>query len=317
MPFALTGYMGKSFALFGLFLSTGVFAQSQVLDFAYSKVRNVYTISSDLKVQGPVLRPGQENQYVTEIFRELVRGVHRSIERDFSPSRPAYWAFLLGALAIPYHESRLIHFREARHQRECNDDIQRGRAQAKDSVLVQKLEQHLLNDKDTVLEPCSQINIGKDKNKQLIASSNYRSLGLFQINMLWHPVFMRERDYLSVVKTIDYGISLYKNGFLGSLFDKPSCVHSFASNREEWSKRLVRASWAGWFNSGKQENACRFEKMKAEDVKFEADLNELLNTNENSFSEHLSGDELAAFEEIRSNIKNGRFDTKYLSRILR
>lgn len=239
---------------------------------------------------------GSKSDYVTDIFRMILQVCHQEMAKlgtlDQSDTG-YYWAQVLGCLAVPYHESRLTHFRRvlplANEDGEsiCSLRMNNGQFLSSNKKLYE-IYQTLFKAKGVIKE-CSNYNLDSSY-IQLVGSGDAYSTGIMQVAMNWHPAHVANGDHLQVEATLRYGLNKYLTAMkrLRLGYKKHSCL--VRGNGIDYFN-LVRSAWSGDYNSGADVKACRYSNPKdawaANDNNFLADLKGILDGQRDLFPEAL------------------------------
>ncbi len=272
--------------------------------------RGFYTLNPELALDGPIQTGADPSSYVNDTFVALIRAAHAEA-RPYLDAHdpPAYWAMLVAGIAVPWHESRLQHFRQlSRLGTRCSDEmnsgaILRGRGDPNYAGFFQK---YLRGGVPPAVLDCSRFSPG-DVTNQLVGSSDGISIGLMQMNIRWHvDGYFMPRKYLSVSQTATYGLHYYFSGFNDSYLRWRSlgCLGDGAAGGPN-PTALIRAGWA-IFNAGPG-SGCRFAQNNAADRAFYENLQEIVNDSaQTPFQMALTGPARAAYMQIIDNFANHR-----------
>lgn len=196
--------------------------------------------------------------------------------------KDTYWAFLLGALSIPHHESNLMHFRRTASS-ECSslrnstmwlDYFLSDSFYEKKDTKVAFFKEHYYNNNSPVFPACEFLQ-QEPHITQLIVSNN--DTGLMQININVHDEMRGPDALFNLYKHIDYALKewmevfpeLYQKRFtdymiqddtgevLCSLLKNPYTVNN--GTRPSLIVPLAQGLWAGKHNQGNilPESVCR------------------------------------------------------------
>jgi hypothetical protein len=286
---------------------------------------------------GPVLALNarqnlSDNQaYIGWVFREIVRQTDQIMRNSGQfgyvegGDNSAYYTAMVLNLAVPHHESSLMHFRAAESS-DC-DPITNELRRVKNRKSRTVLSQNLVTSTPRRLKSCSRIR-NQPHLVQLLTSYTGEDVGISQVNPRIHKPAMNPEVLLSVPRFANYGLSYLYNGYMSVLqrvignAKRPEC----SMNKDPYGVpgqtkasphyNMVRATWAGWYNTGGGK-ICRFTKPHRtkvgrrwvrtighiNDVNFKETVDAML-TGGNSIYHQLlpeGSTERAAFAEIFSN----------------
>jgi hypothetical protein len=233
----------------------------------------------------PMGRRYTENIYGL-ILTSAIRWMENKKEIFYSSKsglpKDTYWAFLLGALSIPHHESNLMHFRRA-NVKDCSDlrnstmwldyFLSDSFYEKKESK-VAFFKENYYNSKTPVFPACEFLQ-HEPHITQLIVSNN--DTGLMQININVHDEMRHPDALFNLYKHIDYALKewmevfpeLYQKRFsdymiqsddgeiLCTLLKNPYTVKN--GKRPSLVVPLAQGLWAGKHNQGNilPESVCR------------------------------------------------------------
>lgn len=285
-----------------------------------------YTISPDytLDSENPVYTVGTNKaEYVKQVFKEILSVCNSfagmaagdselNIASDqaliIKNDRSLYFTVMTGCLAIPYHESRLTQFRKvdtllnSKGKTICSIGMNNGQYLAFNKKLHDLFVSEF-QDKNLVKE-CSDLT-QENAHYQLAGSSDYLSTGLMQVAMNWNKEHVVSGDFLSVRRTLLYGLLKYVKSVrrLYSNYDTYSCL---IQDKGRHYPNLIQAAWSGDFNSGNDRKSCRFKNKDdtwaANDNAFKESFDALMG-DENLYKKNLTGNELKVFNLIINSMK--------------
>ncbi len=251
---------------------------------------NFLSLASTINLDGPMLGAETEETYVDKTF-VLVLGEADKLAQDFKKTNSfeSYAAFMMGALAVPLHESRLVHFRsgpkswcdqERNEASSYQKMIDREKAKSNPrnfyiKNMQQAREVHLRNFRPQPAVDCKDIEV--EPIRQLLVNFG-GDMGLMQINMMAHErPYVQTKLYTSTQKSVQYGLKIFYNAFFKVLAaadpKKYSCLYE---NGKLSLRNVIRGTYAGPYNSGGLDNMCRFADPKNVYFKHSEGFNEAL-----------------------------------------
>lgn len=280
---------------------------------------NFFTLNPRIKTTGAVYS-GDSEAYVKEVFRRLVfqadliaRDAFYNAEESQLGYNYTYYTFLILALSVPYHESRLNHLRITSGDK-CVKTVN-NLSNFKSSEQVQKIFKQILKNynPDPIVPDCQFIEKTETVTQALVSVTN--DIGMMQINVRFHPTALRPEIYLNLDSFIGYGLKYLfdGNGHRGfvdirDISNKGSYPCLWPNGRLDHSN-LIRGTWAR-YNSGS--DICRFANPKSEhalkDKGFAGSLEQItkLNGDATFYHQYLTPGSLerAAFDEMTANFRN-------------
>ncbi len=197
---------------------------------------NYFTIAPEVVVAGPglyfddgkPLRETLSNQsvYFQSIFRAIINSAHKYAQGEYTPGANdnfTYYSFLVAALAVPLHESRLQHFRVS-NSNKCYsntnnlsvyyDSVTYKKATGRNTLFLRNtlratgdiIREAYKDPVEVYFPSCEQL--PKDTlMHQVLTSTNLMDFGIMQINIKSHASdFLRPDTALSLYETIDNGV---------------------------------------------------------------------------------------------------------------
>lgn len=254
--------------------------------------------------------PASKEAYINAVFEKIIKNCHASMAKIGTLDTEDvgfYWAQVVGCLVVPYHESKLTHFRKlsdivnASGESICSLRMNNGQFLSGNSTLFD-LFLKTFKAKEVVKE-CS-LNKAGQEYIQLVGSSDAYSTGIMQIAMNWHGPHVMAGGHFNVDETLKYGLEKYLKS-MNQLRNKISQYSCLKTNGETDYINLVRSPWSGDYNAGNISKSCRYtipnDPWAKNDLGFMADLKNVLG-NVSLYSEGLSGNELKAFQMIQSSM---------------
>lgn len=294
--------------------------QTKRKDVGYSttELYNYFSLHPELKIIGPVydqLMVNQDNKeaywemrkdYTKLLYGFLVTAAHDYMferkEVFFSNAtgepKDVYWAMILSALAIPHHESRFMHFRNAEGSN-CTsklntvkylnnqvtsywDNRNKKKAAKERSDKQAAIKNFLFNEKSPIIPQCDYLKYTGTINQLLIANTD---VGLMQINMDQHQKFLEPDPLFNIYQHINYAINQWGDELLKlyngidsdyiirnsegkricGLLSNPYPRNLDGDEQEPQAiVRLATALWSGKHNQGniRLRSACRFKLAK-------------------------------------------------------
>lgn len=243
-------------------------------------------------------------EYTTVLYGLLVRAANDYMEENkeffFSSktgnAKPAYWSFLLGAIAIPHHESGFMHIRKTDPSKcdvylntpkwldkKLTSNFSRSKQAKKYAAEIKNkkdsIKNFLYNDKSPILPACDYLQYSNPLHQLIIANTD---VGLMQINMDQHSKFWEADSLFNIYRHIDYAIDLWADSFkklwnerrstfienddgdiLCDLSDNPYTVKG--GDRENFLSQVTLALWSGKHNQGniRLKSICRNQLQTA------------------------------------------------------
>jgi hypothetical protein len=248
--------------------------------------------------------------YITQVFQRILKNCHETMEKiDTLDTSDVgfYWAQVTGCLVVPYHESKLTHFRKIldlvneNDQSICSLRMNNGQFLSGNKVLF-GLFLNAFKEKNVVKE-CSSYEKGSSY-IQLVGSSDSYSTGIMQIAMNWHGPHVMAGAHLSMDETLKYGLEKYLKA-MNRLRTKVASYPCLKMNKQVNYVNLIRSPWSGDYNAGNDSKSCRYsnpaDPWAQNDKSFMSDLNNFLGT-VSLYSDGLTGEDLAIFQIIQSSM---------------
>lgn len=249
--------------------------------------KQMFTLAPTIQIYGPVKGALSSQQYQTKIFRIILEEGHEKAREylqvgDFE----AYWAFIIASLTVPLHEGSNLHFRKIENDgTKCQERSNSGQIFSNSAKYTAVFNRIFKKTSPPALPECSEVN-NDQYFHQLLHGADGSDLGIMQVNLYWHERnYLAGGDWKSVRKTIRYGLGLLKNGFSGVYrnSNRYSCVQSASGVNYD---NLIRASWAGVYNSGNLGASCRFANPNSDwarnDNNFKNSLNKIKSLDDDS-----------------------------------
>lgn len=297
------------------------FALSQSPDSIYFTLKPHAPVTND-----PVLTAGGEASYVSAVFRAALREGHRLGETYLKDGLPrAYYAFLVSALQVPEHESKWQQIRRiAKLGARCSSGSNTGsRIKAVSAKAYQTFRESMQTQANPLVSDCASY-AREAAALQLLGSHDALSTGYMQMTMNWHAAHYTSGNFLHAQAAINDGLKYYQTGFTSVLRNprKYACVLTGKEPAEPVNYvTLIRATWAGQYNSGNLSKACRFVNdpsspwVQGNDVPFRENLEDLL-AGRNVLAKFLKGEDLAALQELIARFKGQDVPTPALAKVL-
>jgi hypothetical protein len=260
-----------------------------------------FTLGNQVQVKGPVYqaRGGVSDavQYLGELTGLVLAEADRLASFWLEEGNPeSYVSFLVGALTVPLHESRLQHYRRLdREQGRCVEAMNSGASLAKaGSRAVQLFRSTAKQGAAPIMPDCATFRADEPA-LQLLGSFDALSTGLMQINYVAHPDYLPNGDFLSIPKTIRRGLEQYMLGFK-ALVERPDsfdCVKGARDGEIDYAK-VIRGAWSGAYNSGNLKQSCRFTSQtnrwaRSNDVPFARELGSVIDAKAGFYARRLGG----------------------------
>lgn len=242
--------------------------------------KQMFSINPSLQLYGPVQGTVSSKDYKTKIFRIILEEAHEKA-RDYLQvgDFEGYWGFIMAALTVPLHEGGNLHFRKVENDgRKCQDRSNSGSIFSTSTKYTKSFNRIFKDVTPVALPDCSELN-DQDYLYQLLHGHDGSDLGIMQVNLYWHErQYLASGDWKSVRRTIRYGIGLIKNGYDGVYrnSNRYSCVQTNGNINYD---NLIRAAWAGIYNSGNLASSCRFANPNSDwaqnDINFKSSLEKI------------------------------------------
>lgn len=286
-----------------------------------------FSLAPDVQVLGPVLGihaktdKTEVQTYISWLFRELIRTADELIrdQGEFgynseSNYNYSYFSFLVLAMAVPHHESGLMHFR-ANEGNECS--VKANEFTASKSPRTKKVMIERYRDAATPLMPDCRFLKGIPSVTQLLNSNNFDDVGVMQINPGYHPSALEPAVLLKAKEFISYGLKYLFSGYmkvrsdLAKSADYYHCSMTYDPYKIPGKTKpmiffnSLRATWASKYNSGNPKEICRFVESNEYDDAFAKTLRSIVVGNTSIFHQYLPEGSLErnAFQEILNNYK--------------
>lgn len=314
--------MGNVFGkTFGLMFASFLFASSASADWIG---KQMYTLNPTTQIYGPVKGSVSDEVYQSQVFRIILEEA-RQLGAEYLEvgDYDAYWAFVVGSLTVPLHEGSNYHFRlKDNNGSVCQERLNSGtifdnskRYSGSFTRLFKELEIPLMPE-------CEELS-DDPRFHQFLGGHDGSDMGIMQVNVYWHEKnFFSTGDWTSVRKSIRYGLGVFKQGFDGVYrnSNKYECVMNGA--KVNYSN-LIRAAWAGRYNSGNLGASCRFADPSSDwarnDNNFKKSLDKILSLDSADKRKSLyrmSAKEDAMLEEVIRSFKEKAQDSQKLTNFL-
>lgn len=278
-----------------------------------------YMINPDSEISGPIHNGTNDSAYISQIFGLITQSAHKIAKSYYDAEDfEAYYAFLLGALTVPYHESFLLHFRQ-KIGSGCIQALNSGELLKRvDAQSYSIFEDFFKSGGKPTIPPCSTFD-PQTSYTQLLSSHAYSDTGIMQIAIRWHKSHVASGELLNVAKAIRYGLSYYYQGFsqLYSQYATYPCIVDREGQIDY--QNLIRGAWSR-YNGGSNKKFCRFsnknDRWIANDQVFEQALLTLLQSSEHPYLRFLALREKTAFLELIDNFKFANNKREALDRVI-
>lgn len=272
--------------------------------------RMMTTLDPSAQLSGPIYVNTLEGKthYAKELMRIILEEADKKAQRYYkAEDYEAYYAFIVLALTVPLQEGLYMQFRQVYDQPTlCNQHSTSGNILFASSPekLEQKYTSQELEEKKSksktfkhfisvlksgehpIFPDCENFEVQDGPVSQIVRGYDGSDMGMMQLSIRWHyDEFYAKKDFLSVRKTIRYGLNHLMNGFRPVLANskKYKCLVDkkwFFSKKEFSYRNLIRGVWAGKYNSGSIRKTCRFADLsspyKHHDEGFEKNLKKVL-----------------------------------------
>lgn len=289
-----------------------------------------FSITNKVRPIGPVLDHSNGEEYTKVVFRKLISKADK-LARDLYYTDGAndnytYYSFLVAALAVPLHESRLNHFRRS-YGSFCNNSVNKlttRKMTNKARYIFTKNYRDEYGDYGVLFPDCRYFEKSEDI-IQAAVSKDFKDYGIMQLNYYYHNHTIYPEYYMNVFNSIDYGLNFLFNGKT----HKDSGTSGFRYVRDQIKKRyrscsyykrpyregkasifysLIQSSWDMYNKGGKTlKTVCRFRnEPNSVFVKgFKRSLDQIVLKGNSPFHKYLPKESLErkAFDEIVANFK--------------
>lgn len=268
--------------------------------------RSYISLDNSFSYAGLTHRPGRDSEYVRRLFGKLIQIADKKAQLWREENFDIYQTFLLASLAVPLHESSLMHFTRRDPQKYCYfsndvlvdiklaiDQLEKTKTQGRQVEIklnnaryldrnIKRFYEALGNGQD-LFQSCDELSSLAEV-QQLLFSNDYADVGLMMLNSSSHGSFFRAERIFYVDEVIHYGLSYLYDGFeeiaLNNL-EYPCLVA--ASDSKDFTYRLIQGAWSGKYNSGNVSKTCRFtdpnNRYHRNDVSFNQKLLSLFEGN--------------------------------------
>lgn len=293
-----------------------------------SGAASYYTLDKGAQVVGPVQGPSlSRKDYTSAVFQIILSSARlRATPYLKAGDSRAYWAFLAGALALPYHESGLRHFQRLGAQgSRCDPELNSGAPlKARADPDYYSIFMKTMRGGDAPLVPdCEKLD-SSSQAVQLVTSPDGASVGIMRVNLRWHPdEYFLPQKFLSVQESVGYGLDVFFDGFQRTYLAAASGANSGASGGGKLSclestqstpgdpvdyVSLVRSAWSIY--DGGPGASCRWATSASGDSEggtpggdaaFYEDFKAVLSTSateNNPYARDLEGIDRAAYLEV-------------------
>lgn len=283
-----------------------------------------FAISPQHKMVGPVFSDRNSSQYVAEVFGLLIQAADSMASefyKDNFDDNFTYWSFLVAALAVPHHESKLMHAHLARKGGSlpiCSPELNELKGISSPSMLP-VLKREYRQDTDPIFPNCSVIQERDQVEQVLISAVNRRDIGLMQLNAPTFAEAMMPNIYLNLYNTVRFGMYHLYSKFKDVRMNhsrypclSPSNPYAHIKNTRPASfYNLIRGVWGGGYNIGNtlRDSICRFANAQhpdaQKDANFKKHLDALVVHGTSIFHKYLPDNSLErkALDEIVYNFR--------------
>ncbi len=287
-----------------------------------------FVVNPEATTIGPKFKntPERRAVYGDQVATLLLKNADKLASKYLDMNDPmAYNAFLVMALTVPMHEGFYVHFREtANVESECVD--YKSKYKKLGGKAKKEFKKHLVKGSTPFLVKCSKVDEDIPTVTSIMrAILDGSDIGMMQISVRWHyDVFLAQRKFESVEKTIDYGLRHLMKGF-DPIYRK-SNEHTCLTDNGSFSyQNLVRATWGGFYNGGSVGQACRFSGVgHANDRAFKKNLDKTLAYPETGLLGYnqdlrldLTPTVKAAVVEVIKNLRNGTDNRSAINKLLK
>ncbi len=243
------------------------------------KNKNFINIASDIKPVGPIyLENNTEkglSEYVRRIFIAFITGADKLVRLDYYNDNPeyhknyTYYTFLLTALAVGQHESRLIHVKKTQSIDSCP---------SKSQYVIEEFNRFMKLPTEALQSTYSPIFVKNCKENSYQLLYHRGDVGIMQFNLKTWKNFLNDPSTLfDTYRNINIGLEILYEGFeiirnnLYS-FNEMCSSNTFLENpfrgqkingsytRETKYYRLAITTWSSNYNQGK--SLVSFKRLK-------------------------------------------------------
>ena len=303
------------------------------------------TLAPEARTVGPQLAyvkdkvTKNEQNYMRLIFGYILQKAHQLAFEDYystcenqedvdnngaeckTPMNYTYFAFLVGALTVPYHESYLNHFRINDSEKNC--DSRSNTLKNAQNRTVRSIFNEKYKDEENSFEilPSCDYFFPDESTLQVVSSAKMFDLGIMQMNAFYHKDAINPHNYLNIYNFIDIGLNYYYNGDGNNGFNyirqkiharykrcsfRTSPFSSHKGSTPNFLYGLIRGSWHRYnLGSPTAENVCTFSTNSGKSKSFRRSLNAVIKNNSSLYHTYLpeGSDERRALNEIVYNFR--------------
>lgn len=253
-----------------------------------------FALSPAFKFVGPLFSEEKGSEYVKEVFGLLVQAANY-IASEFSHpgynDNFTYWAFLVAALVVPHHESKLMHARIATENLpgvpKCSADFNELGGAIGSASMRPVLETIYRQQSEPIFPNCSVVNKESQVEQVMLSKYNGCDMGCMQINAPTFREALMPEIYMNLNNTIRFGLfhlySKFKDIHMN--FQKYPCMvkeglPGIKDVRPSFLYNLIRGTWGGGYNIGNTlpGSVCRFTNPAHEDYPYDEDFKKALDT---------------------------------------
>ncbi len=281
----------------------------------YDKFTRFATLSPHVQIEEPVLKQNNDSEYLTEVFKILMDEADKTSERfAFKNSQFLKNIFRLATLSIPFHESSLIHFRQA--EISMCDDTANSFKKIKNSMNensdLKSIYTGFINTLEAPFPKCWELPKLLDSHqktdlKQIFMSNDLSDMGMMQINFKAHPEFFLRGGIFHLDYTIRYTMEMIAKGL--ERLSQNAGQYKCLKNPETFHTNLVRSVWASSYNGyGRSERAvCRYNYPDhlyySNDVMFQKNLKHIINSENSLYRKFLMPTQREQFIKLLSDLE--------------
>lgn len=302
-----------------------------------------FSITKDIEPIGPILGHQNGEEYTKVIFTRLIKKAHElayDYYEEGNDQNYTYYSFLVAALTVPLHESRINHFREA-YGKDCNDSINQLNHKGLSESIVKRFHSKYRDEYGHygVLFPNCRYFDKDDNIIQVAGSNDFSDYGIMQLNNRFHEHTTYPEYLFNLYASIDYGLNYLFSGktpsrsgtggfrYIRANVNKryQECNFStspYPKGRDSIYYSLIRASWDRYNQGGMDvEEVCRFKlhPKSGHVVNFKRTLDSIVLTENSVYHKYLKPGtvERAALDEIVQNFKSAFIHKKEVNSNLR
>ena len=235
------------------------------------------TLSSHFHTKGTMHTGDNDKQYITDVFGLIIQNAHEIAKSDYDEDNKwTYYAFLVAALTVPFHESQLMHFRSSLGKK-CYWKTNAGLKLKQFRPAYWLFTEYLRDPQFPIVPDCGRLE-ADSAYTQILASYQLLDMGVMQLNFNYNQDHVISGGFFDLNATIKHGLGYLYDGFsqIRLTYSRYSCIKS---GKFLNFSNLIRGTWAGKYNAGgvTKGKVCRFSsKSDPRDTNFLMNLKKVL-----------------------------------------